>query len=223
MSDIFQKGFDFFSDSELPFPASSPRPAAVNPVPLPPKKGSPVSEEFKDSESSARCYLVKKGPDYFVVTAFQGRRQKPDFRYRYSSREKAMYKIWSFFESVQLREQHAKETKERRKAEAAATFAAVKIGSIFVASWGYDQTNVDAYQVIEKKGKSTVVVRRIYTERIEGSEGAMSCKVKPDPGAFHVESPALTRRLGPWGLAIDSSRQARLWDGSREFYCSWYH
>lgn len=40
----------------------------------------------------------------------------------------------------------------------------VSVGDIFVSVWGYEQTNVSFYQVIETKGKKTVVVRRIKSE-----------------------------------------------------------
>ncbi|HCB5058448.1 TPA: hypothetical protein M0F96_004014 [Salmonella enterica subsp. enterica serovar Paratyphi C] len=37
----------------------------------------------------------------------------------------------------------------------------VSVGDIFVASWGYEQTNVSFYQVISLHGKTTVTVREI--------------------------------------------------------------
>lgn len=54
-----------------------------------------------------------------------------------------------------------------------------KIGDIFVASWGYDQTNIDFYQIIDvsKSGK-TVKARRIRAKH-EDAGYAMSSKVTP--------------------------------------------
>ena len=37
----------------------------------------------------------------------------------------------------------------------------VHIGDIFYSSWGYDQTNVDFFQVVDLKGKRTAVVQEI--------------------------------------------------------------
>ncbi|MBF5824150.1 hypothetical protein HQI67_00200 [Escherichia coli] len=37
----------------------------------------------------------------------------------------------------------------------------VCVGDIFVSSWGYEQTNVNFYQVISVHGKKTVTVREI--------------------------------------------------------------
>jgi hypothetical protein len=40
----------------------------------------------------------------------------------------------------------------------------VKIGDIFTYSWGWEQTNVDCFQVIGLKGKSTAILREIGKE-----------------------------------------------------------
>lgn len=43
----------------------------------------------------------------------------------------------------------------------------VKVGDIFSASWGYEQTNVDFFQVIALVGESSVRVREVYPKMIE--------------------------------------------------------
>ncbi|ECJ2934365.1 hypothetical protein FN906_23505 [Salmonella enterica subsp. enterica] len=40
----------------------------------------------------------------------------------------------------------------------------VSVGDVFVSSWGYEQTNVNFWQVISLHGKKTVTVRRISAE-----------------------------------------------------------
>ena len=40
----------------------------------------------------------------------------------------------------------------------------VKVGDIFSASWGYEQTNVDFFQVIALIGTSSVRVREVYPQ-----------------------------------------------------------
>ena len=47
----------------------------------------------------------------------------------------------------------------------------VRIGDIFVASWGYDQTNVDWYVVVKKRGKTQIVLHPIGS--CIDQEGAM--------------------------------------------------
>ena len=43
----------------------------------------------------------------------------------------------------------------------------VKVGDIFSASWGYDQTNVDFFQVIALVGETSVRVREVYPQMID--------------------------------------------------------
>lgn len=43
----------------------------------------------------------------------------------------------------------------------------VKVGDIFEASWGYEQTNVNFFQVIALVGESSVRVREVYLPMIE--------------------------------------------------------
>lgn len=43
----------------------------------------------------------------------------------------------------------------------------VKVGDIFSASWGYEQTNVDFFQVVALVGKTSVRVRQVYPKMID--------------------------------------------------------
>jgi len=37
----------------------------------------------------------------------------------------------------------------------------VSVGDVFASSWGYEQTNINLYQVVSTHGKKTVTVREI--------------------------------------------------------------
>ena len=43
----------------------------------------------------------------------------------------------------------------------------VKVGDLFYTSWGYEQTNVDFFQVIALKGESSAIVREVVPKRIK--------------------------------------------------------
>lgn len=43
----------------------------------------------------------------------------------------------------------------------------VQVGDIFSASWGYEQTNVDFFQVVALVGESSVRVREVYPQMID--------------------------------------------------------
>lgn len=60
-----------------------------------------------------------------------------------------------------------------RKAAAAEAMKLVKVGDVFSMSWGYDQTNVDFFQVIAKVGKNSVRVRQVAPTLIHENPGMM--------------------------------------------------
>lgn len=59
-------------------------------------------------------------------------------------------------------------TERKPKAEKANKYG-VKVGDIFSASWGWEQTNNDFFQVVELVGESSVRVREVYLPCIESS------------------------------------------------------
>ena len=56
---------------------------------------------------------------------------------------------------------------QRRDSEDTQNAEGVHLGDLFSCSWGYEQTNVDFYQVVGLKGAHTIVVRRLNTRRRE--------------------------------------------------------
>lgn len=59
-----------------------------------------------------------------------------------------------------------KEVKEQLDKKEKVNDFGVKVGDIFSASWGYEQTNNDFFQVIALVGKKSVRVREVYPEII---------------------------------------------------------
>lgn len=96
----------------------------------------------------------------------------------------------------------------------------VKVGDIFYDSWGYDQTNIDWYQVVKVLPKS-VKVRRIAGKTKE--TGFMSGETRPLKGKFI--GPPKTKRVGiSNGEPYLPSKHGwtSLWDGKPK-HVSWYH
>lgn len=60
--------------------------------------------------------------------------------------------------------QKAAEAPQSRKAAAKVNKYGVQVGDLFSASWGYEQTNNDFFQVVELVGASSVRVREVYPE-----------------------------------------------------------
>jgi hypothetical protein len=128
-------------------------------------------------------------------------------------------------EAEQALLEHKKQVAERRE-KAKSINNSVMIGEIFYSSWGYDQTNIDFYQVIKKTPK-TITVRRIRSK----SEPAytMACYVMPIKDSFlDSDHPYDTSFGSPMvkKLSVFSDGQvyfkpasysiATIWDGTRK-------
>ncbi|MCR4654739.1 MAG: hypothetical protein K5770_00690 [Lachnospiraceae bacterium] len=70
----------------------------------------------------------------------------------------------------------------------------VKIGDVFCDSWGYDQTNIDFYQVVDLRGATQVVLKPI--KKTSRSVGWCSDMVKPEKNSFFNIDEYKTRQCG---------------------------
>ena len=86
-----------------------------------------------------------------------------------------------------------------------------KIGDIFYSSWGYDQTNINFYQVTAVTSKA-VKIREILSRRVGGSTGSDS--MMPVPNSWDPNSREMVKMVSPKGnLKIESYAYAYPWDG----------
>lgn len=148
---------------------------------------------------------------------FKGTGSKPIANFWYTSAENRQKSIDTFIESAEARIA-AKEARKREKKQFKPT---LKVGDILYTSWGYDQTNVDFFQVIEAKGHF-VKIREIESKQVDGSQGGMCCNVVAVKDAFLEKSKPMRKKVGENNrVRIHESANAYLWDGS-ECYSSWY-
>lgn len=88
---------------------------------------------------------------------------------------------WYGFATVEQIEQAIKGDSPIENAESpkAKNKFGVQVGDIFEATWGYDQTNVDFFQVVELVGALSVRVRQVHPPIIqEDATGPMSADYK---------------------------------------------
>lgn len=84
-------------------------------------------------------------------------------------------RLAAYKQQLENRVKAKKEARERRKADIVKIAATVKIGDVFLCSWGYEQTNVDFFQVIAKAGKNSVRIRQVYPTLIADEDsGSMA-------------------------------------------------
>jgi hypothetical protein len=103
---------------------------------------------------------------------------------------------------------------------------ALAVGDVLCCSWGYDQTNVDFYQVVALAGKRSIDMQKIASIDVgHEAEGysSMSTKVKPAVGKFLDDAPVLRKRVSEYGcVRMNSYSSASKCDPKDAHYCSWY-
>lgn len=111
-----------------------------------------------------------------VAMFYGGKRNKPDWYYVFKSIDSLNDKIDSTINSIKQSKAYVAERRAKRTA-----MTDVAVGDIFRCSWGYDQTNVDFYQVTAVKGHFMEV--REIAEMSE-SDGWLTGSCVPDVGNF---------------------------------------
>jgi hypothetical protein len=102
--------------------------------------------------------------------------------------------------------------------KAASVAKRLEVGSILCGSWGYEQTNVEFYEVLELSASGkTCTIQRIKCD--EKPTGFMSGRCLPLPGEY-VGQPLKNKRISFDSVSIECCTLT-LWDG-REQYASHY-
>lgn len=174
--------------------------------------------------ANATAYRCKTAPGIvYVYTSksgalcakgFSGKRGKCDWHHSYPSQAHLEDKVTRYFQA--LTERQERKTREAEKAKSGRR--GVEVGHVLVSTWGYDQTNVDYYQVTKLIGKTMVEIRKIGTERIEAT-GWASDKVMPAIDDFRGNP--LRRKCVNGAVNVDDVCRAYLWDGKPDHRSSY--
>ena len=101
----------------------------------------------------------------------------------------------------------------------------IKVNDIFVYSWGYDQTNIDFFQVI-RKTKKCIIIRKIKSKNDYDNQ-SMTGYSMPDINNFEEDSKELRKipyKYLEGGLADGCNYISfecgcgYAWDGSKQSY-----
>ncbi|HOI84021.1 MAG TPA: hypothetical protein PKW30_06900, partial [Campylobacterales bacterium] len=106
-------------------------------------------------------YRVEADNINLIAQMYHGRAKKSTWRYRFKSLEQMNNYIAAEIAKFERWMLAKAERKAQIKANAETLRAAIKVGSVFCHSWGYEQTNINFYQVVAIKGKSTLIIREI--------------------------------------------------------------
>lgn len=115
--------------------------------------------QFNPECQKVRCKLLSCEVYFYerngqpCARGYRGRALKPAFALRYRSAERRTKHVSEFMAACH--EQAASKKVESNKTRT------LEIGNVLVASWGYDQTNIDYYMVTQLIGKAMVEVCKI--------------------------------------------------------------
>lgn len=128
-------------------------------------------------------------------------------------------------DALDVYKSRAKDRAETKAANAAAVAEKGKIhdlevGDILYSTWGYEQTNVDFYQVTALKGTSSVEIREIAA-KVDKDVAMDVAEVVPVKDQF-IGDPT-TKRVNKWGMIrLSSYSSASKWNGKPVTRTSYY-
>jgi hypothetical protein len=145
--------------------------------------------------------LIHDAGEKVYLIGFKGKAVRLNFHYWYRDRAKAVAYAEEFLNDARKRDLEKKQSREQAD-------ITLEVGDILVSSWGWEQTNIDYYQVIERVGKCSVRLREVAKEMVENDRINMTGKCVPMPG--HYVSELFTRRVvNGKGVNISSFQYAR--------------
>lgn len=111
--------------------------------------------------------------------------------------------------------------KQERRAKRKAFASTLKVGDILVYSWGYEQTNIDYFEVVAVHGPRAITIRPIGQRTVESERG--SDRVAPAPG--HYTGPPERKIVGEGNSVRMENGWAHLWDGKPDYQTAtgWGH
>ncbi len=165
-------------------------------------------EEFEATvKEKEGLTIVEYETDKPVLVIFKGSKTRPVVNYRFHTREQRD-------EYLEKEIANAKDLNEYKKKNT--TFKhSLQVGDIFYSSWGYDQTNIDFFEVVRLSGKQSVDLRPIAAE--VKYDSAVYGKKRPLKGKFKGDIIYKSRRVRKDNYVnIDDTRVASL--GEDKFY-----
>lgn len=158
---------------------------------------------------------TKDGKDYFAGKAYIGKQRKCNWHLSFSTEAEREECIQSFFamgDKVQARKDAIK---AERKAESAIPHS-LKVGEIIYNSWGWEQTNVDFYEIV-KVSAHFVWVQKLKATTNETSFMAGNTTALPGTASGEITRHKVSRS----GSVKFECGSGMKWDGNA-LGCSWY-
>jgi hypothetical protein len=141
-----------------------------------------------------------------IAIAYQGTAAHPVWNYSFKTTDRFQDYATEWAHHLSEWQKRKDERREARKAP-----HCLKVGNILRARWGYDQTNVDFYEVIAVRGK-VVDVQEIGQHAVDrrGPSGDSVIPIRTGRGKIYRSK----RPSRDGYVRIDDVISAHLWDGT---------
>jgi hypothetical protein len=181
-----------------------------------PKNKRVTKWKIKDTDVSVHTWENEGERNPYAALVYNPQTKNPDYVYARTEaeREKLVKRYVDNRRDVLERRRKRQEEQRQFKHD-------LQVGDILSSSWGYDQTNVDFYEVIGVTDKS-VKIREVAQKVVRSSPP--QDYVVAIPGKF-IGAP-MTKRVGTRGyVKVDGSQYASKWDGKPKYKTSlgWGH
>jgi len=177
------------------------------------------STELQAPEINAVIYLYDMPDGRACAVAYSGTKGKPNFHKDYQTKESRLRHLNEWRASMAKHLIWKAEAKANRNKP-----HGLPNGTIFLFTWGYEQTNLIFYQVVSSTAH-TVNVREVAQKSIpDGGYGSMSdhrIAVKDEFIGDEIRKKVQFSGNGPY-LSMASYGWCGIWDG-KPHCCSWYH
>lgn len=137
--------------------------------------------------------------------------------YKFKTIEKLLEYVKSQYD-YQLAAKHRKEEEKlAKKQKSKEELQSVNVGDIFLCSWGYEQTNVNFYKLIEKKGSKGIFQEVGYNHVRETSW----CSADVEIDETQIIGEPFVKMLKGSAFKMNSFSHAYKVDKNQTFYKSW--
>jgi len=154
--------------------------------------------------------LVTKKFQAYNLQTWRGTKSEPDNRYYYRKLEQRNEAI----EDSKNNSDSWTEYDNKKKREAKEFITSLKIRDILVSSWGYDQTNIDFYQVTKIVSSKMIEITPIGQNWHEAKGSFMSEYVTAKKDAFTGNSMRKRVTKGDY-INLTSYSGCHKWDGQK--------
>jgi len=152
-------------------------------------------------ELGIHVFIYTFSNNRILMIGFYNKRIKSNFNYNFANEAEAL-KFRNQWENNIHRNTIAKKERQiKEKAERAAGHQ-LTVGDVLMACWGWEQTNIDYYQVTHLIGKQTVELRKIASEQQETGYLQGNCVPRKD----HFIGDPMIRRIQPGANGMNSAR-----------------